>query len=302
MQKIAYTDKLEQNIKRYIDYKTNLILNTFFDIRDAKIATGDLRKIQLTTAILLGELDKICRENGIEYWLDYGTLLGAYRTGGFIPWDDDIDVGMMRKDFEKLQQIIVNYKNFKLTEWLHLKNGFDIHCRVAKFCFNRNDLHLFVDIFPYDYCNCDNMQKYYDKYSTDKDLLRKDLEALNMPQYSFCACDNENDLKIINGVFEKYTKKYYSLDDGNTILYGMENPYNPARRIFSKETIFPLKEIYFENHKYFIPNNTDKYLTVNFGDYLKIPNNVGVVRHPKYTNEEMDKISEILSINKVRVE
>ena len=49
---------------------------------------------------ILRDIDKICRENNISYWIESGTMLGAKRHNGFIPWDDDIDIGMMRKDYE----------------------------------------------------------------------------------------------------------------------------------------------------------------------------------------------------------
>lgn len=59
---------------------------------------SDLRKAQLKMLELLKFLNKICTENNLTYWLDSGTLLGAVRHGGFIPWDDDIDVCMPYKD------------------------------------------------------------------------------------------------------------------------------------------------------------------------------------------------------------
>lgn len=286
---------LENYITRKIDTKTVDILNTFFDVREAKKATGSLRKVQIAGSILLKELKKICDENNLSFWLDYGTLLGAHRNQGFIPWDDDIDVGMMRKDFEKLKKIIVNYPEFKLTEWLHLREGVDVYCRVSKFCFNRNDCHLFVDIFTYDFHTNDNLLNLYNQYVLDKELLRNDLKNLNMPQYSFCECNNPKDLEIIDRTFEKYNSKYYSDDDGNIVLYGIENPYNKARRIFYKETIFPLKTIMFENHIYNIPNDIDHYLTVNFGDYMRIPSDVGHSKHPAYTSDEISTLELIIN-------
>lgn len=65
---------------------------------------SDLRKAQLRMLELLIFLDGVCRENKLTYWLDSGTLIGAARHGGFIPWDDDIDVCMMRKDAYHLKK------------------------------------------------------------------------------------------------------------------------------------------------------------------------------------------------------
>jgi lipopolysaccharide cholinephosphotransferase len=61
------------------------------------INVKDLKKIQLD---ILDYFDSFCKKNKINYWIDCGTLLGAIRHKGYIPWDDDIDVGMMRKDYE----------------------------------------------------------------------------------------------------------------------------------------------------------------------------------------------------------
>ena len=65
----------------------------------------ELLRIQETELEILIKFDEVCRESGLEYFLDAGTLLGAVRHGGFIPWDDDIDVGMPRRDYDKFLEI-----------------------------------------------------------------------------------------------------------------------------------------------------------------------------------------------------
>ena len=71
------------------------------DITKIPPSTGFLREYQFALLYLLKEFDRICSENNIRYWLSGGTLLGAQRHKGFVPWDDDADVDMMRDDYEK---------------------------------------------------------------------------------------------------------------------------------------------------------------------------------------------------------
>lgn len=64
-----------------------------------------LRRLQIAELGILEAIDRVCRENGIMYFIDSGTVLGARRHGGFIPWDDDIDLGMPRDDFERFLEV-----------------------------------------------------------------------------------------------------------------------------------------------------------------------------------------------------
>lgn len=68
---------------------------------------SDLRRAQLRMLDMLLYLDKVCKENEIEYWLGYGTCLGAVRHSGFIPWDDDLDICVFEKDFQRLKTILL---------------------------------------------------------------------------------------------------------------------------------------------------------------------------------------------------
>lgn len=69
-------------------------------------ATGKLRLLQEGNTVLLALFARKCRENGLRYWLDYGTLLGAVRHRGFIPWDDDLDASMMRPEYDRLLELL----------------------------------------------------------------------------------------------------------------------------------------------------------------------------------------------------
>ena len=66
-----------------------------------------LRKQQMVMLHILENVAKICDDNNIDYWLSSGTLLGAYRHGGFIPWDDDLDIMILRKDLKRFREVMI---------------------------------------------------------------------------------------------------------------------------------------------------------------------------------------------------
>jgi phosphorylcholine metabolism protein LicD len=110
---------------------------------------------------MLVAIDGVCKKNNIQYWLDGGTLLGAYRHGGFIPWDDDIDIGVMRADYPKLKKALtlgLPSQFFLQTDdsELNYKHAF-IKVRdtqttsTAKLDSTYDQRGLFIDIFPFDF-------------------------------------------------------------------------------------------------------------------------------------------------------
>ncbi len=91
---------------RDIDFKQNLIMDYYLDVSAAKKATGALALRHSELLIILSEFIRICEKYHLNYWLDFGCLLGAKRHGGFIPWDDDLDVSMLEKDFNNLVEVL----------------------------------------------------------------------------------------------------------------------------------------------------------------------------------------------------
>ena len=109
-------------------------------------ATGTARLVQLAHLQLLQEFDQVCRQHNLTYWLLSGTLLGAVRHGGFIPWDDDLDLGMPREDIRKLMEVLQDDDRYVVTE----RFDFFVTCRQVRFCRRDENIPCFIDLFFFD--------------------------------------------------------------------------------------------------------------------------------------------------------
>ena len=276
------------------------------------MSKATLREAQVLMKTILRDIDKICRENNISYWIESGTMLGAKRHNGFIPWDDDIDVGMMRKDYEKFLEVAPKY----LPDDLFLQNAqldsgvenswSKVRHKYSKLIEEDNaEYHegLFVDIFPYDFYECN---------FKDKSFIRKKLSEINYlmlfkAKLPYQKGIGEN-LKI--GIAKVYRKiiirkslNQFCVDrqnkatngskegNGKLIGYGSEIGEFEFNRYMEKEIIFPIKEGKFEDIEVKIPNNSHRYLTTIYGPkYMEIPKVEDRYNHNKgiyiYKNRE----------------
>lgn len=107
-------------------------------------AEGDIRLMQQANEALMSKLDAICAANNIQYWLSYGSLVGTLSRSGFIPWDDDIDICMLRSDVDKLTAALKDDPEFQIT----LVYDWFVKCRQVRFC-STNSLILFLWTFRF---------------------------------------------------------------------------------------------------------------------------------------------------------
>ena len=238
-----------------------------------------LRKVQLKMLEILVEIDNLCRKNDICYWIDFGTLLGAVRHKGFIPWDDDLDIYVHEKDFDRFQKVCIEQlpddlflQNEKTDPDSHMGNGM-VKVRdknslfIHDFDVFRKDYNkgVFIDVF---------MAKTYPKMNQE---LMKYLFSRIKFAYGFYKYNPELNLKNIvcfflypfSFVFHMFLIKIMSI--GKPYLIGT-TPESYTYGLFAKiEDVFPLQEIEFEGHGFMAPKKPDVCLRNVYGDYIQIP-------------------------------
>lgn len=242
-------------------------LHNFISAEDLPKAHGYLRDIQLAELKILKEIDRICREHNLTYWIDFGTLLGAVRHKGFIPWDDDIDVCMLRDDYEKFVRLFNENKRYEdLNAVIRYNNFGNVFIRII---FKHAENNVFVDIFPVDLC--------YKEMDIDEKLSFSE----KIKKLVFEHCKTKKDYSSD----EDYRISWLNLRNENigylnpdsnvknpTIFYGLEF-YHVTHKFnaFDYDTIFPLKNIKFEAYEFPTVANPDIYLTMIFGNYMTLP-------------------------------
>ncbi len=236
---------------------------------------SSLREAQKVMLVMLQAFHELCEKNQLSYWLDSGTLLGAVRHRGFIPWDDDIDVCMPREDYEKFVKIACNNlrEPFLLEDENKNLNGFLPWARIAylrdfKFIsINGNEgIGLTMDIFPMDKIPEDIPSKLSTK------LFRRLVLITKAGKKSGVKGTLKNIIAAFN--FKKWWLSYIKLHSkGKKIFYNyaLETTFMSEKMMIPEDRIFPLRKLTFENYEFFAPKDYDFYLTSLYNDYMKIP-------------------------------
>ena len=247
----------------------------------------EIKKAQLE---ILVYVDKICKENNIKYTIAYGTLLGAIRHKGFIPWDDDIDIMLVRDEYEKLLEVLYQHNNGRYKVFSLTDKGY--YFSFAKITDQKTVLieknwpffegmGAFIDIFPVDYVR-----------KNETDIITK--KAVYYTNQLQCCLTNiwynsPNRMKRIAKYIIRFPKAMAARIKGEKywknqidIFYKKCNENieaeclgrlaaQPLPAIWDKEIFDDYTEYAFENYTFMGVKDYDKYLSSYYGDYMKLP-------------------------------
>ena len=244
-----------------------------------------LRRQQMRMLEILIEVDRICKKHGIPYWLSSGTLIGAVRHNGFIPWDDDLDIEMMRKDYLRLLQVLPG----ELPDWLALQNDetdpnyffffAKVRDRRSKLleqnAYDRmwKEQGIFIDILPVEQHpiwlhkltekSVGHMYKIWRTSTDDQKTIRKVRRIFDFNNKVFFPCLRS--LLRLQSILTPHSTLH---TPRKTITSGMGIPFHNPRYA---DEIFPLTTHGFEGYEFPVPKDTDAHLRHLYGDYMQLP-------------------------------
>lgn len=245
-------------------------LNKLCDVKQVTQASGELREYQKACSALLNEVGKELRANEIEYWISFGTLLGAVRHGGFIPWDDDVDLCIRREDMERAEAVLKRKyegSKFEVRTYCNYEQHFQIRVKDET---NR----IGLDLFP--------VSQHYEREFT-KDVETRVNQQIATAHACFKnLCQANEDY---HGDITRLRKEVARIQD-EMILGGKEPeptgiifvaldfrlPY--PHSAFAYDMIYPLSEIEFDGQVHPCPNQPEAVLRTLYGDFMAFPRNL----------------------------
>ena len=235
------------------------------------LTLNQIKEIELDILLVL---TKYCDEHGLRYFLAYGSLLGAVRHGGFIPWDDDIDVVMLREDYMRLNELLSKETLREDLKWISLQNGtwnepfgkvININTKLKA---QRMKTSIWVDVFPLDS---------YDKKILKKNVFMRRVHiAKNTVNFSF---DFKGLVKLFLriafsfksfiSISKEIEQRALNISQNGKISHMV---WASDERDYYDELMFLSQtEVVFEGYKVKTVADVDGYLRQCYGDYMQLP-------------------------------
>ena len=247
----------------------------------------DIREIQQMELGIMEYIHEICQKIGVKYFLAYGSLIGAVRHKGFIPWDDDMDICMLREDYEKLQDYLISNPNERY-EVMSYKNNLNYVYPFMKVQDNHtylleedvridSNMGIYVDIFPVDG---------YENDTNFKNKMTKLIKKRQLSCYTFKGITNTK--SVLNSLIRyisviifyftntnKYVAQIEELAKSRKVSDYEEVDYliykDMNKPVWRREWLEQVTTGTFEGKKFTIPKKYHEILTSDYGDYMQLP-------------------------------
>jgi len=265
-----------------------------------KIPLDEMKEIEVN---ILDEFVKFCSNNNLRYYLAYGTLLGAVRHKDFIPWDDDVDIIMPRPDYNQFLKLTKDkfHDYLKVCSPNYTNNYFYPFAKIidtrttlreTSVKTEYGELGVYIDIFPIDGMpdRLSDIKMHYFLSRKLKFLLQLNVLSKNKWTYKIETiikravikiCSLIGYKKILNYI-EKLALKY---DFNNSQNIGVIVTGSKMLEVVKKEEFLKPVLLEFRGRQYSAPSNYDQFLTILYGDYMKLPPKEEQVTHHKYIAE-----------------
>lgn len=249
-----------------------------------EIGTNELRELQMQ---ILDYVDAFCRKHDIRYTISGGTLLGAVRHGGYIPWDDDIDIQMKRDEYNRFTELWNKEKvHHRYIELVNIESGNNmgypfgkVHdTRTVTFLGKYERTGVYIDIFPVD--GVKDEEDFRNRHEQIKQLY---IQRFHILEKTLSRMESFNLKRFIRMLLHPVPHKTYNqiAEEINTLAQlnsHMNCPYAfemisglKCKQPIPTEVFSEYTDIKFENRNYMSVRDFDKYLTLTFGDYMTPP-------------------------------